>query len=200
VFNLVVFDLDGTLLDTAAEIALALNAALAERGLPATDESTVRGWLGHGARELLTRAYRRAGGEGEPDAKMLQSFEWHYAVHSGRRSRPRPQALESLRALRSLGVATAVVTNKETRFAAAVLHAHDLWGFLDAVVCGDMVQQGKPDPLGIEHCLERFRTNARCALLAGDSEVDRATARNAGVAVCTSIEAAARAIEQSRSL
>jgi phosphoglycolate phosphatase len=58
VFNLVVFDLDGTLVDTAAEIVLALNAALAERGLPATDESAVRGWLGHGARELLRRARR----------------------------------------------------------------------------------------------------------------------------------------------
>jgi phosphoglycolate phosphatase len=190
VYNLVVFDLDGTLVDTAAEIVLALNAALAERGLPTIDESAVRGWLGHGARELLRRAYRRAGGEGAPDAKMLQSFEWHYAVHSGRRSRPRPQAPESLRALRSLGVATAVVTNKETRFAAAVLHAHGLWGFLDAVVCGDMVQQGKPDPLGVEHCLARFRTTPRRVLLAGESEIDVATARNAGVALCPSIEAA----------
>jgi len=199
-FNLVLFDLDGTLVDTAAEIGLALNAVLAERGLPAIDESAVRGWLGHGARELLARAYRLAGGEGEPDAKMLQSFEWHYGVHSGRRSRPHPQALASLRALRGLGVATAVLTNKETRFAAAVLHAHDLWGFLDAVVCGDMVQLVKPDPLGVEHCLARFRTTPRRALLAGESAVDLTTARNAGVAACPSIEAAARAVERSRSL
>ena len=191
-FNLVVFDLDGTLVDTAAEIALALNAVLAERDLPATDENAVRAWLGHGARELLARAYRLAGGEGEPDAKMLQSFEWHYGVHSGRRSRPHPQALESLHALRGRGVATAVVTNKETRFAAAVLHAHDLWGFLDAVVCGDMVQQRKPDPLGVEHCLGRFRTTPRRTLLAGDTELDAATARNAGVALCPSIAAAVR--------
>jgi phosphoglycolate phosphatase len=192
VFNLVLFDLDGTLVDTAAEIALALNAVLAERGLAAVDESTVRGWLGHGARELVARAWRLAGGAGEPDEKMLESFEWHYAAHSGRCSRLLPGALESLRALRSFGAATAVVTNKETRFAAAVLHAHDLWGFLDAVVCGDMLQHRKPDPLGVEHCLGRFRTTPRRTLLVGDSELDAATARNAGVALCPSIAAAVR--------
>jgi len=188
----VLLDLDGTLVDTAAEIALALNAVLAERGLPAIDESAVRGWLGHGARELLARAYRLAGGEGEPDAKLLQSFEWHYAAHSGRRSRPLPQALENLRSLRGLGAATALVTNKETRFAAAVLHAHGLWGLLDAVVCGDMVRERKPDPLGVEHCLGRFRTTPRRTLLVGDTALDAATARNAGVALCPSIAAAVR--------
>jgi len=186
------FDLDGTLVDTAPEIAAALSAALAKRGLPAVDESAVRGWIGHGARELVTRAHRHACGGAEPDADMLQAFEWHYAAQSGRCSRLCPEALDGLRALRGRGVATALVTNKETRFAAAVLHAHDLWGLLDAVVCGDMVQHRKPDPLGVEHCLARFRTTPQRALFAGDSDLDVATARNAGVALCPSLVIAAQ--------
>jgi phosphoglycolate phosphatase len=186
-FNLVMFDLDGTLVDTAPEIASALNAALASRGLPAVEEAAVRGWMGLGAHELLERACGA-----QPDEALLRAFEWHYAAASGRASRVRPQALEALRALRSRGVATAVVTNKETRFAAAVLHAHDLWQFLDAVVCGDMLEHAKPDPLGIEHCLARFKAARGRALLAGESEVDVATAHNAGVARCSSIVEALR--------
>ena len=186
------FDLDGTLVDTACEITLALNAVLVERGLPPVDQGAARGWIGRGAREIMTCAYRHACGGAEPDEPMLQAFEWHYAAQSGRCSRLRPEALDGLRALRSLRVATALVTNKETRFAAAVLHAHDLWGLLDAVVCGDMLQHRKPDPLGVEHCLARFRTAPQRALFAGDSDIDVTTARNAGVALCPSLPAAAQ--------
>jgi phosphoglycolate phosphatase len=175
--RVVMFDLDGTLVDTAPEITAAVNAALAESGLPAVDEARVRLWMGHGARELMKHA-----SGAEPDARMLQAFEWHYAACSGR-SQPFPEALADLRALRSLGVATALVTNKETRFTAALLHAHDLWGYLDAVVCGDMLEHGKPDPLGVEHCLARFRTAPQRALLVGESAIDVATARNAGVRI-----------------
>jgi phosphoglycolate phosphatase len=117
----------------------------------------------------------------------MRAFEWHYAAQSGRASRVRLQALEALCALRDRGVATAVVTNKETRYAAPVLHAHDLWQFLDAVVCGDMLEHAKPDPLGVEHCLARFRIARGRALFAGESEIDVATAHNAGVALCRSI-------------
>lgn len=186
------FDMDGTLVDTAAEVTLAVNAALAERSLPAVDESAVRGWMGHGARELMRRAFRDASGGTGADRETLQAFEWHYAAHSGRRSRLYPQALDALRALRSRGIATALVTNTETRFAAAVLHAHGLWEYLDAVLCGDMLQHRKPDPLAVEHCLARFRTAPQRALFAGDSDVDVATARNAGVALCPSIQEAAQ--------
>jgi phosphoglycolate phosphatase len=194
--DLVMFDLEGTLVDTASEIAAALNAALATRGLPAVDEGVVRGWMGHGARELIRLGYQRMYPGSEPDADLVRAFEWHYAASSGRASRVQPRALEGLRALRARRIATAVVTNKETRFAAAVLHAHDLWQFLDAVVCGDMLEHAKPDPLGVEHCLARFRTAPGRALFAGESEIDVATARNAGVALCASIDAAARELEE----
>lgn len=189
-FSLVIFDLDGTLVDTAPELAAAVNAALTECSLPAVDEAQVRGWIGHGARELVRRAYCHAAGADAAQADdpassnaLLQAFEWHYAAASGRSSRLFPGVVPALDALRKLGVATALLTNKESRFTAPLLHAHGLWERLDAVVCGDMLAQKKPHPLPVEHCLERLRGARASTLLVGDSEVDVATARNAGVAV-----------------
>jgi phosphoglycolate phosphatase len=80
------------------------------------------------------------------------------------------------------------VTDKETRFTAPLLHAHDLWQWFDAVICGDMVARRKPDPVGVQHCLARFRVAPARALFVGDSDLDAATARNAGVALCPSLK------------
>jgi phosphoglycolate phosphatase len=161
-------DLDGTLVDTAPEIAAAASAALAEHGLPPVGEAEARGWL--------------------PDAQLRRAFEWHYARISGRRSAPHPEALQALRDLKRLGIRVALVTDKETRFTAPLLHAHDLWQWFDAVICGDMVARRKPDPLGVQHCLARFRIAPARALFVGDSETDIATARNAGVSLCPSMK------------
>lgn len=192
-FGLVMLELEA-LVDTAAEIAAAANAALAERGLPPVDESALRGWMAHGARELMARAYCHVSGASHADGKTLQAFEWHYAAISGRRSTPDAQAMQALRELRRLGLPTALITNKETRFTAPLLHAHDLWQWLDAVICGDMVARRKPDPLAVEHCLARFKTAPRRALLVGDPDVDAATARNAGVAFLATLPAAVAAV------
>ncbi|HEX6318758.1 MAG TPA: HAD-IA family hydrolase [Burkholderiales bacterium] len=166
-FGLVMLELDGTLVDTAPEIAAAASAALAEHGLPPISEAQARGW--------------------QPDAQLRPAFEWHYAAISGRRSAPHPEALQALRELKQLGIAAALVTDKETRFTAPLLHAHDLWQWFDAVICGDMLARRKPDPLGVQHCLARFRVAPARALLVGDSDIDAATARNAGVALCRSL-------------
>jgi phosphoglycolate phosphatase len=101
---------------------LELDGALVEHGLPPVSETQLRGWIGHGARQLISKA----SGKEQPDAQLLRAFEWHYEAISGRRSAPDARAMQALRELRRLGVATALVTNKETRFTAPLLHAHDL--------------------------------------------------------------------------
>lgn len=191
-FSLVMFDLDGTLLDTAPGLAAAVNAALAKSGLAAVNEEQVRCWIGNGTRQLMLRAYCHAASAPSAEASSsvafsaaLRDFEWHYAAQGGRGSEPFPGVAEGLRALRKLGVATALVTNKATRFTAALLDAHGLRSCLQTIVCGDMLAQQKPHPLPVEHCLAWFGTAPRRALLVGDSEIDVATARNAGVAVWT---------------
>ena len=94
-----------------------------------------------------------------------------------------PQVRETLIALRARGVKLAVVTNKEARYTATVLDAHQLMPLLDSVVSGDTLSTKKPNPAGIESCLTQFGVPRHRALFVGDSSIDVATARNAGVAV-----------------
>lgn len=189
-FDLVLFDLDGTLIDTAPEIADAVNALLAGERLPRVEEGLVRDWIGHGTRELLRAALaasvRAAAIAPErapaPDA-LMPAFGRHYLAHCGRRSRVYADVEQALDVLRYAGVRTAVVTNKEERYAYAVLDAHRLRDYLDLVICGDTLAAKKPDPLPATHCMHRFRVAPERTLLVGDSEIDVATARAAGIRV-----------------
>lgn len=189
-FDLVLFDLDGTLIDTAPEIADAVNALLAGERLPRVDEALVRDWIGHGTRELLRAALAESlraasiAPERAPALEaLLPAFGRHYLAHCGRRSRVFADVEPTLDALRHAGVRTAVVTNKEERYAYAVLDAHRLRDYLDLVICGDTLAAKKPDPLPAAHCMQRFRAAAERTLLVGDSEIDVATARAAGIRV-----------------
>ncbi|GAB4478626.1 MAG: phosphoglycolate phosphatase [Burkholderiaceae bacterium] len=189
-FDLVLFDLDGTLIDTAPEIADAVNALLAGERLPRVDEALVRDGIGHGTRELLRAALAesvRAAAIAPERAPALDAlmpaFDRHYLAHCGKRSRVFDAVEPTLDALRHAGVRTAVVTNKEERYAYAVLDAHRLRDYLDLVICGDTLAAKKPDPLPVAHCLHRFNVAAQRALLVGDSEIDVATARAAGIRV-----------------
>lgn len=188
--ELVMLDLDGTLVETGPEIADATNATLRDFAWPGLDPRQVETWIGHGTQELLIQAIaaatamapervRRAGWL--PD--VAAAFDRHYAASCGTRSRPYPGALELLSRLREGGTRLAVITNKEYRFAAAVLDAHGLTPLLDRVIGGDSLPRKKPDPAGIAACLSEFGIARHRALFVGDSAIDAATARNAGVAV-----------------
>lgn len=174
----VVFDLDGTLVDTAPEIADAVNAYLGERGLPAVTGGEVRDRIGHGARRLLSAVLGH-----EPNEDEWSDFARHYLARCGRNSTVYPDTHTTLKALRRRGVKLAVVTNKEQRFTRPVLKAHKLHDCFDLIVCGDSLAAKKPDPLPLRHCLDTFGVPASAALYVGDSETDVLTARNAGVAI-----------------
>jgi phosphoglycolate phosphatase len=185
-FDLLFFDLDGTLIETAPEIADAVNDTLRERALPPVDEALVASWIGHGTATTLAHALRHAGGAAA-DAAALAAFgaryEQHYARRCGMRSRPYPQVREVLAALRARGTKLVLLTNKERRFVEPLLAAHGLFDAFDALVCGDTQGTRKPDPAGLLNCLQRFAVPRERALLVGDSRIDVATARAAGVAV-----------------
>lgn len=189
-FDLVMFDLDGTLVETAPEITDAVNDLLREQGLPNVGEGLVANWIGHGTRELMTQAYahaaqihvdtvRRAGTMDE----LMPRF-WHfYMQRCGTRSRLYPQVLDTLRVLRQARVRMAVVTNKEQRFTAAVLMAHQIRHFFDLVISGDTLTAKKPDALPVRHCLEVLKVEPTRAVFVGDSQIDVDTARAAGVPI-----------------
>lgn len=189
-FDLVMFDLDGTLVETAPEISDAVNDTLVPMGVPAVTQQQVNDWIGHGTRNLLIQAL--AAGCGSNAASVVAradfaateaEFGRHYQARCGTRSHLYPHVREVLVQLRAQGVHLAVVTNKEGRYTRTVLDVHRLTALFDAVISGDTLPTKKPDPAGVRHCLQRFATPATRALFVGDSSIDVATARNAGVPV-----------------
>lgn len=184
------FDLDGTLIETAPEICDAVNDTLLYFGLPAVEQEQVAGWIGRGTRELLVQAAAHVRGltlhEARQSAEMLQwtiEFDRYYQRRCGSRSQIYPQVREVLQALREREVKLAVVTNKEGRFTQALLAAHALAPLFHRVVSGDTLPSKKPDPAGLQSCLCEFGVSVERALFVGDSSIDAQTARNAGVPV-----------------
>src|SRR5271156_2117133 len=145
----VLFDLDGTLLDTAADIAEALNRAMAERGWPPIAPSEVRRMIGRGSPALPARAAAFQGHELDESAKaaLPERFFYHYGFleESGEfKAEPYAGAAECLRELHEAGLRIAIVTNKHERFATGLLNALGLRGWVDRVVGGDSCPLRKP--------------------------------------------------------
>lgn len=189
-FDLVMFDLDGTLIETAPEICDAVNDTLRHFGLQQVSQDQVDAWIGHGTRELLIQALAWVGKQtaGEVRASdtlpvIAAEFDRNYQRRCGTRSHLYPNVREVLTQLREQGVRLAVVTNKEGRYTETVLAAHELGPMFDRVVSGDTLPTKKPDPAGIHSCLTEFAVKVERALFVGDSSIDVATARNAGVPV-----------------
>lgn len=186
--DLVLFDLDGTLVETAPEICDAVNDTLQSLGLPAARLEQVEQWIGHGTEQLLQQALAQACGRDAasiPGSSLWRAarlrFAWDYERRCGTTSRLYPGAREVLETLGERGVRRALVTNKEQRFTLPVLRRHGLRACFERVVCGDTLPTKKPDPAGVLDCLHRFGVGAERALFVGDSSIDVATARNAGV-------------------
>ena len=182
--QLVMFDLDGTLVQTAGEISDAVNDTLRAFQRPAVPEEQVERWIGHGTRELMVQALAKVDGRpvdavraSAEFADVMAAFDPFYEKRCGTRSVLYPHAREVLTALRQRGVKLAVVTNKEGRYTQAVLDAHALAPLFDRVVSGDTLPVKKPHPLAIADTLLRYGVAAERALFVGDSSIDVATAR-----------------------
>jgi len=179
----IAFDLDGTLVDTAGGIAHALNSALAEAGLPAFNERTVRTWIGDGPDALIAHALGATEpGTADPhglaarlrrgfDTATLQAPMQGSSVFEGV-----PQLLATLAPRHPL----VVVTNKPTPLARAVLHAAGLLPHFAAVLGPETPQQRKPSPHLLQQAAQVLGMDARALLMVGDAEGDIAAARAAG--------------------
>ncbi|MCM2297279.1 HAD-IA family hydrolase [Rhodoferax sp.] len=189
-FDLILFDLDGTLVETAPEIMDAVNDTLDRFKLSPVTQQQVNDWIGHGTLALLAQALADRSGmtievarSSELLRQMVPIYDGFYQQRCGTRSHLYPQVRETLQALRAQGVKLAVVTNKESRYTQVVLAVHQLGLLFDEVVSGDTFPTKKPDPVGVVHCLAQFGMARGRTLFVGDSSIDAATARNAGVTV-----------------
>jgi len=184
----VLFDLDGTLLDTAADIALALNRAVAEFGWAPVAERDVRTMIGRGAPMLIRRladAQHRTLDEAA-HAALTGRFQYHYGElqDSGHATaKPFAGAREALQELHDAGLRLAVVTNKQHRFAVSLMQRLGFGGWLDCIVGGDSCARRKPDPEPLLFACESLRIPAAQALMVGDSINDVQAARAAGIPV-----------------
>ncbi len=181
----VIFDLDGTLVDTAPDLMRATNHVLALRGRRAINIDEVRVFVGHGARALLTRGLSATGGlpedyDVEPDYNSFVSF---YAGNIAGGSMPFPGLIALLDRLQADGIALGVCTNKLESLSVMLLEALGMAHYFGAVVGPDTLGIAKPDARPYHETVRRLGLHAPKSLMIGDSETDILTARNAGVPV-----------------
>ncbi len=182
----VLFDLDGTLLDTAPDLADATNLTLQELGLSPVDAAIIRNFIGGGIATLLRRALDAALQHGLGAAiyeRGLPLFEKHYTRVMLNQTCPFPGVVEGLQKMRARGLPLACVTNKLERFTRPLLQATGLLDFFELVVSGDSLPRKKPDPMPLTHSCAYFRAEPHTVLLIGDSPMDTEAARAAGCPV-----------------
>ena len=180
----VLVDLDGTMIDTAPDIAAAANATLADLGLKPLETAQVRSFIGEGIGVLVRRSLgaRVSAAEAETQFKVaLENFERHYFATNGRYSSLYPGVLEGLRRMRDSGLKLACVTNKVLRFAEPLLARFALLEMFDTVIGGDSLPAKKPDPAQVLEACRRLGVAPAETVLIGDSAHDAGAARAAGV-------------------
>ncbi|MGA7268253.1 MAG: HAD-IA family hydrolase [Aestuariivirga sp.] len=181
----VIFDLDGTLVDTAPDLMRATNHVLEAIGRRPITMDEVRVFVGHGARALLSRGLAATGGlpdnyDVEPDYRRFVDF---YAANIAGGSLPFPGTVALLDRLKAENIAMGVCTNKLEGLSLRLLEELDLLKYFGSVVGPDTIGIAKPDPRPFHESVARLgRKNPR-AIMIGDSETDILTARNAGVPV-----------------
>lgn len=179
--RLIVFDLDGTLIDSRRDLADAANALIVERGGTPLPEEAVGRMVGEGARVLVERALAAAGLP--VDEGSVPRFLELYGERLLNTTRPYPGIPEVLEVLATHGP-IAVLTNKPRAPSERLLAALGLSRYIDAVVGGDGSFPRKPDPASLRYLMERYGTAPTRTVLVGDSRIDLDTARAAGSAIC----------------
>jgi phosphoglycolate phosphatase len=181
--DLIIFDLDGTLVDSKLDLAHAVNATRAHFGLPPLDLETVGTYIGNGAPVLIRRAMGAEKSQADVD-KALEFFMAYYGEHKLDNTCAYPGIPEALEELHRDGVRMAVLTNKPVRISGRIIDGLGLSKYFLHVYGGNSFERKKPDPLGIETLLADTGVPKERTLVVGDSAVDVQTARNAGVKVC----------------
>ena len=179
-------DLDGTLLDTIPDLAVAANLMLTELNMPVLPEATIRNFVGKGLNNLIERTLTNSM-DGKPDAALFQRavpvYERTYREVNGKYTTMYPGVKEGLDVLRAQGYPLACVTNKSERFTLPLLDYVNLSSYFVSVVAGDTLPQKKPDPAPLLHACKQMNVAPNEMLMIGDSINDAQAARAAGCPV-----------------
>ena len=178
--SLIVYDFDGTLVDTLFDIADAVNLSLNELGLRTLSRATIRKYVGKGVERLMAQSIDGTGYTDLPRAVEL--FRRHYSENLMNHTRFYPSGREILDHFRDKK--QAICSNKPEDFVQRILESLKSLDYFDAILGGDSVESKKPDPEGLLHLLDRFQCSPEMAVLVGDSPVDIETGKRAGVYTC----------------
>lgn len=195
-YDTIIFDLDGTLLDTLEDLTASVNHALGLFSYPRRTQEEVRRFVGNGVRVLMRRAL--PGGEDNPAfERVFAAFREHYAAHCRDHTHPYPQIMELVRELKERGLRLGIVSNKSDREVKELNRVCFGGLFPEAVGEREGVRR-KPEPDSLLYAVKSLGSTPENTLYVGDSEVDVLTAANAGVD-CVSVTWGFRSEEQLRS-
>jgi len=179
----VLFDLDGTLIDSLPDLTAAVNRLLATWERPPLPAAAVKEMVGDGAISLVERAFVATGGAVTASwERLLDQFMADYSPRAAETTQPWPGVTGTLARLQAAGLRLAICTNKPADATREVLDKLDLSGFFDLVISSDDTPALKPDPAHVQICLDKLGIGADEAVMVGDSENDFAAAQAAGVA------------------
>ena len=178
-FRLLVFDLDGTLVESSLDLALSVNATRAQAGLPPLPEPRIASYIGNGAEMLIRRSLGR---RATPQSvrQGLEFFLAYYREHMLDHTGPYPGVRAALERWQENGTKMAVLTNKPEMFSKAMIAGLGLGDCFARIYGGNSFPTKKPDPYGLRLLMSELRCSADRTLMVGDSGVDVRTARNAG--------------------
>ncbi len=179
----VIVDLDGTMIDTIGDFAVALNAVLADLSLPRIERGFIERTVGKGSEHLIRSTLAEVGADAALYARAWALYQQHYEVVNGAHSVVFPGVPEGLEWLAATGFKLACLTNKPTAFAVPLLRKKGLDGFFSAVFGGDAFERKKPDPLPLVRTCETLGFAPGQTLMVGDSSNDARAARAAGCPV-----------------
>ncbi len=184
-FDLLLFDLDGTLVDSATDIAAAVDETLTARHWPAAGVERVRGWIGNGSRKLIERAIAFANNNDDETLqdRVHEEFLQAYARHNGPDTRVFDGVYAFLNHCAARNKKMACVTNKPEHLAKQLLAHLDMTRYFSIIIGGDTLPQRKPDPTALLHCCRQLQVPVERTLMIGDSETDVKSARAAAIKV-----------------
>ena len=184
--EMILIDVDGTLVDSVPDLAFCVDAMMAELGRAPRGETEVRNWVGNGVERLVQRALSGSL-DGEPDAADFERaypvFLELYAENTSKRSGLYPGVREGVDMLKAAGYPLGCVTNKAAQFTEPLLRDLGLYADFSIVISGDTLPQKKPDPAPLLHAAEFFGCAPEAALMIGDSVSDVRAARAAGFSI-----------------
>jgi len=181
--DLLIFDLDGTLVDSKLDLAQAVNATRTHMGMAPLENERVYSYVGNGAPLLIRRAVGDQASEAEVE-EALEFFLEYYREHYLDFTTLYPGVKESLDRLRAAGKRMAVLTNKPVKISRAIVEGLGAGGYFFQVYGGNSFEFKKPNPIGVEALRKEAGASRDRTLMVGDSSVDIQTARNAGIPCC----------------